>query len=102
MPTVQDILVTAIRKKFVVTAMYQGYRRIMCPHVIGYKKGTLNALLFQFAGGSRSGLPPQGQWRCVHVDELSDISAAPDEWHTGPDHARPQNCVDDIIAEVEY
>jgi hypothetical protein len=102
MPNVQDIIVAAIRQRMVVTAMYQGYERIMCPHVIGFKKGVLNALFFQFAGGSKSGLPPDGQWRCVHVDELSSVSAAPGEWHTGPDHSRPQSCVDEIIAEVAY
>ena len=102
MPTVQETIVTAIDQRLVVTAMYQGYERIMCPHVVGYKKGVLNALFFQFAGGSKSGLPPDGQWRCIHVDELSGVSAAPGEWHTGPDHSRPQSCVDNIIAEVAY
>jgi hypothetical protein len=38
MPNVQDIIVAAIRQKMVVTAMYQGFERIMCPHVIGYRK----------------------------------------------------------------
>jgi len=104
MPTVQEIIVEAIGKKLVVTATYQGYQRIMCPHVIGYKAGILNALFFQFAGGSKSGLPPGGQWRCVHVDELSNVSAAPGDWHIGPDHSRPQTCVDldNIIVEVAY
>ena len=97
-----DIIVSAIQQKLVVTAMYQEYERIMCPHVIGYKDGVLNALFFQFAGGSKSGLPPGGQWRCVHVDELTDVRAEPGEWHTGPDHSRPQTCVDQVIAEVTY
>jgi len=102
MATAQEIIVEAIQQKLVLTAMYQGYERIMCPHVIGYKKGALNALFFQFAGGSKSGLPPEGQWRCIHVDELSEVSAEPGEWRTGPDHTRPQTCVDNIIAEVVY
>jgi hypothetical protein len=101
-PTDQEIIVTSIQQRLVVTAMYQGYERVMCPHVIGYKKGVLNALFFQFAGGSKSGLPPEGQWRCIHMDELTDVSAAQGEWHTGPDHTRPQTCVDHIIAEVVY
>ncbi len=100
MSTVEEIVVRAIQEKLVVTAMYQGYERIMCPHVIGYKAGRLNALFFQFAGGSKSGLPPGGQWRCVHIDELSHVTAAPGEWHTGPSHTQPQSCVDQIIAEV--
>jgi hypothetical protein len=66
MPSVQELIVNAIRRKLVVTAMYQGYERIMCPHVIGNKNGNLNAFFFQFAGGSNSGLRPGGQWdACV-------------------------------------
>ena len=38
MPNVQDTIVTAIQQKLVVTAMYQGFQRIMCPHVIGRRK----------------------------------------------------------------
>jgi hypothetical protein len=102
MPTDQEIIVQAIQHKLIVTAMYQGYERIMCPHVIGYKNGILNSLFFQFAGGSKSGLPSGGQWRCIHMDELTHVSAASGEWHTGPDHTRPQTCVDNIIAEVAY
>ena len=102
MPNVTDIIVGAIQKKLIISAMYQGYQRIMCPHVIGYKDGVLNALFFQFAGGSKSGLPPGGQWRCVHVAELSNVSAAAGEWHTSEDHTRPQTCVDQIIAEVAF
>jgi hypothetical protein len=104
MPNIQEIIVSAIHQKLIITATYQGYQRIMCPHVIGYKKGVLNALFFQFAGGSKSGLAPGGQWRCVHVDELSGVSSAPGPWHTADNHTRPAPCVDqgEIIAEVAY
>ena len=102
MPTVSELIITAIQNRLIVTAMYQGYTRVMCPHVIGYKDRQLNALFFQFAGGSKSGLPPHGQWRCVHVGELSSVAIAPGEWHTGPSHTRPQTCVDEVIAEVAY
>jgi|SRR6185312_8905248 len=102
MPSDLDVIVNAIKNKLIVEAVYQNLSRIMCPHVVGYKNGQLNALFFQFAGGSKSGLPPGGQWRCVHLDELSNVRSYPGEWHTGPDHGRPQNCVDQIIAEVAY
>jgi hypothetical protein len=58
MPSVQELIVNALRRKLVVTAMHQGYDRIMCPHVIGNKNGNLNAFFFQFAGGSKLGLRP--------------------------------------------
>jgi hypothetical protein len=102
-----ELIVEAIREKLIVTAMYQGYERLMCPHVVGYKYEKnggrrLNALLFQFAGGSKSGLPAGGQWRCIHLDELSGVRIAPGPWHTGPEHSQPQTCVDEVIAEVAY
>jgi hypothetical protein len=100
MPSVEEVIADAIRRRMVVTATYQNYERIMCPHVVGRKKGVLNALFFQFAGSSRTGLPSGAQWRCVHVNELSDVSASPGRWHTGPDYAKPQTCVDQIIEEV--
>lgn len=100
MPTVQDLIVTAIQERLIVTATYQEKKRIMCPHVIGHKDGKLNALFFQFAGESKTGLPSGGQWRCIHLDELSNVSIAPGEWHTSPDYARPQTCVDQIIVQV--
>ena len=99
MATVQELIVDAIQKRLIVTAMYQDYERIMCPHVIGYKKGILNAFFFQFAGGSKSGLAPGGQWRCIHVDDLTQVSCSQGEWHTKEDYA-PSSCTDDIIATV--
>jgi hypothetical protein len=69
MPTAQELIATAIQNKMIVCATYQGFQPLMCPHVIGYKghaRGPLlNALFFRFAGGSKSGLPPGGMWRCV-------------------------------------
>jgi hypothetical protein len=106
MPSVQELIVTAIQNKMIVTATYQGFQRLMCPHVIGYKDKPqgpeLNALFFQFAGGSKSGLPPGGMWRCIHLNQLTNVSISPGAWHTGPDHSRPQTCVDHIIAEVVF
>ena len=56
MATVYEIVKDAIQNKKIVLAMYDGYERIMCPHVLGTKKGRHQALFYQFAGGSRSGL----------------------------------------------
>jgi len=106
MQSVLDLIVMAIQQKLIVTADYQGRVRIMCPHIVGYKDSKngqeLNALFFQFAGESRSGLPPGGEWRCIHLNQLSNVSVTPGTWHTAPDHSRPQTCVDEIIAEVAF
>lgn len=107
MPTVFEIVQDAIVNKKIVIAMYDGYERIMCPHVLGTKKGRQQALFYQFAGGSKSGLSPDGSpnnWRCLFLDQLTNVSSqdAHGEWHTAPDHSRPQTCVDHIQAVVSY
>lgn len=104
--TVYEIISDAIQKRKIVTATYRNRSRVMCPHVLGTKRGRQQALFYQFAGESSSGLGPDGDpenWRCMFLDELSDVTSsdAKGEWHTAPNHSRPQTCVDHIEAVVE-
>ena len=100
--TTYDILKHAIINRQQVICDYDGYRREICPHVIGTKHGREQVLSFQFGGSSSSGLPPEGQWRCMVVERIIDARAQGGAWHTGDNHSRPQTCVDDIDAEVNY
>ncbi len=104
--TVYEIISDAIQNRKIVTATYRNRPRVMCPHVLGTKRGRQQALFYQFAGDSSSGLGPDGDpenWRCMFLDELSDVSSgdAQGEWHTAPNHSRPQTCVDHIEAVVK-
>jgi hypothetical protein len=72
----------------------------MCPHVIGAKDGRPRALFFQFAGDSSRGLPPGGDWRCLLIDGLAEISIHAGPWHTRA-HSEPQRCIDDVDLEIE-
>lgn len=104
MASVYDIVRDAIIGKKIVTATYRGRERVMCPHVLGRKRGRQQALFYQFAGESSTGLGPDGDpenWRCMFLDELSNVSSAKGEWHTAPNHSRPQTCVDQIEVVVE-
>jgi hypothetical protein len=96
----------AISDKDIVVASYRGYVREMCPHVIGTKSGHTQALLYQFAGRSSSGLKPDGSpgnWRCLRIDELSGVAIrkSPGEWHTASNYSTMQNCVDEIDIKVD-
>jgi len=105
MSTDYELLVDAIRNKKNVHCYYNGYYREMSPHTLGYKNGVQNCLLYQFGGESKSGLSPDGSlnnWRCVHVKDLAQIEIVDGEWHTAPNHSRPQNCVDQIEVEVSF
>ena len=75
--TTYEIIARAVREKKAISAIYNGRRRVMCPHVIGTKNGRPQALFYQFAGESstrRIGPPGDyGNWRCMAVDALSDV-----------------------------
>ena len=105
--TIYEIVEDAIVNHKIITATYRDRIRIMCPHVLGTKRGRQQALFYQFAGDSSSGLGPDGDpenWRCMFLDELSNVNSADakGEWHTAPNHSRPQTCVDQIAAEVTF
>ena len=100
-----SILRDAIQKKQNVAATYKDHYREMSPHTLGAKKGRQKALLYQFGGSSSSGLGPAGStenWRCVFVDELQNVKVIGGEWHSAPNHSRPQTCVDEIDVEVTF
>ncbi|HEV2127092.1 MAG TPA: hypothetical protein VGR22_00560 [Thermomicrobiales bacterium] len=92
----------AILDKHQIIATYRGHRRKRCPHVLGTKGGRRQALFFQFAGSSSSGLPPGGEWRCIPIDQLADVVVQPGPWHTRTGHIRPQTCIDVVDAEMAY
>jgi hypothetical protein len=92
----------ALLERKIVSAVYDTYLREMCPHVLGWKAGKEHCLFFQFAGGSRKGLPPQGAWRCLDLDELSEVAVYVGRWRTGPGYREnPQSCVDQMDVQVD-
>ena len=97
------VLRDAIVNKKQVSCVYNGLIREICPHVIGIgKDGRETVLSFQYAGQSSTGLPPGGEWRCMRVDEMSQVSSRAGPWHTADNHSRPQTCVKEIDVEVSF
>lgn len=92
----------AIAGKKQVVATYGGYDREMCPHAVGTKNGRPQAIFFQFRGGSSKGLPPEGVWRCLAIDDLSDVFVRDGGWPTASNHSQPNTCIDEVDLEVEY
>jgi hypothetical protein len=91
----------ALLDRELVSAAYKGYRREMCPHVIGWKAGREHALFFQVGGESSKGLLPDGAWRCLDISELTDVEILDGEFRTGPGYYdNPQRCVDKIDAQI--
>jgi hypothetical protein len=90
----------AILNEKQIVCTYDGLRREICPLIVGRNHGTEKALVFQFAGGSRSGLPPGGEWKCLTLDKVTDATLRDGPWHEGSGHAREQSCVDDVDLDV--
>lgn len=94
-----ELLREAIAGKRCVEAVFGGYRRGLCPHVLGRKDGELRVLCFQYAGGSSRGLAPGGDWRCLPLSGLSQVSLVGGRWRTKP-HSQPQSCIDEVEIEA--
>ena len=102
-PTYQ-LLRNAITSKQNVSADYKGYHRIMTPHTLGTKAGREKCLLYQFDGQSSSAsVFPENSpanWRCVFVDELTNVSTTGGKLHTAQKHTQKQTCVDNVDVEL--
>ncbi|HET9847819.1 MAG TPA: hypothetical protein VFR68_04605 [Candidatus Dormibacteraeota bacterium] len=94
---VYGLIRQAIERKQQVLGFYHGYYREMCPHAIGLnKRSEPQALFYQFAGGSSRPLGPPASpqnWRCIRIDDLSNVSLRDGEWHTASDHRSNETCV---------
>ena len=96
----------AIIDKDSIAADYDGHHREMSPHVIGIKRGSQQALFYQYAGTSKSGpLSPIGSpdnWRCVMIGRLQNVRVIKGVFHTAPKHTQRQTCVYAIDMEIAY
>lgn len=100
-----DLIRQAIIDKDQVIAIYQGHEREMCPHAIGLKDDREQALFCQFGGYSGSAgevTPDSLLWRCLFIDELSDVSIRSGPWYTIDRHTQRQTCVDTVDVEVDW
>ncbi len=94
-------LAEAIGSKQQVVARYHDRERVFSPHALGTKRGATHVLVYQYAGESERGLPPGGEWRCLSLDELSDIRLEPGAWRTAENVFNPQSCLDEIDVVVD-
>ena len=100
---IYELIKEAIVHKKQIHAEYKGYKREMCPHVLGTKNNVPQALFYQFGGSSSKGLKNDlSNWRCIKIDELENVSIKEGKWHTGEVKTnRGNTCVDIIDVEVE-
>src|ERR1700749_3730974 len=87
-----------LRRQILCT--YHGYLREICPVILGRSQGQEKALTFQFAGQSKSRLPPGGEWRCLWLSKVNDVKLREGPWHAGSRHTQPQGCVENVELDV--
>ena len=83
-----------------ILCVYRGYPRELCPIILGYSRGQEKALTYQFGGKSKSGLPPQGEWRCLWLSMVSNARLRDGPWFAGSSHTQPQPCVEIVDLDV--
>jgi uncharacterized protein YutE (UPF0331/DUF86 family) len=90
----------AMAERKQVLCMYDGYRRELCPIILGHSQGDEKALAFQFGGESKSGLSPSGQWKCLLLSGVSEVQLRQGPWHAGSRHSQKQTCVEVVDLDV--
>jgi hypothetical protein len=83
-----------------VLCLYQGYPRALCPAILGHTKGQEYTLAYQFAGEASSGLPSEGQWKCLRIAEMTSVELRRGEWYSGTHHRERQSCVEVVDLDV--
>jgi hypothetical protein len=77
----------AMRERKQIVCTYRGHRRELCPIILGHADGEEKALTFQVGGESSSGLPPDGEWRCLFLSKVERAFMRDGPWRAGEGQA---------------
>jgi hypothetical protein len=93
------LFLAAMRGKKQIVCVYQGHRRQICPILLGRTGLEEKSLAFQFAGDTGDGpIPPPGNWKCLRLSDVRDVTLRDGSWHAGAGHSTAQTC----MKMVEY
>jgi hypothetical protein len=83
-----------------ITCHYNGHYRELCPHILGHTDSQEKLLAFQFGGESSKPLPRGGEWRCLLVAEMRNVTARDGRWYAGSSHRAEQSCVAEVDLDI--
>ena len=96
-----ELIVGAMRERRQVHCVYSGRRREVLPIILGHTSGREKLLTFQVGGASSKPLAGPGtRWRCLWVDELSELTLEDGPWQTSGPHSEAQSCVQEVDYDV--
>lgn len=92
----------AMQHRRCLTARYKDRERRFAPHAVGVtSSGVPAAFVYQYAGSTTSDLPPRGEWRCLHLDELSTLRQNDDPWRSSCNYSLSrQSCLAEVLLAV--
>jgi uncharacterized protein YutE (UPF0331/DUF86 family) len=90
----------AMAERKQIVCVYDGYRRELCPIILGHSQGEEKALTYQFGGESKSRLPRGGEWKCLWLSGVSDAQLRDGPWHVRSRHTQRQSCVEIVDLDV--
>jgi hypothetical protein len=97
---VYKLFARAMADRKQILCVYNGYARELCPIILGHTNGEEKALTYQFGGDSKTGLPREGEWRCLWLSKVDKVELRDGLWYSGGRHDRPQGCVEVVDLDV--
>jgi hypothetical protein len=95
------LVLRAMRERRQVTCVYGGLRRAVCPIVLGTSEGREKVLAFQVGGQSSRPLRgPETRWRCMFLEEMTEVALQDGPWQAGGRHRSSQTCVRGVDYDV--
>jgi|tagenome__1003787_1003787.scaffolds.fasta_scaffold20983113_4 hypothetical protein len=86
----------AIEDRRQIFCTYDGYRREMCPIILGHSDGRAKALVWQFGGETSKGRDRGLGWKCLFLAGITNAKLVEGEWKAGSRHQQNQSCISDV------
>ena len=95
---IKEILIDFLTQGKNIEFLYEGKKRIYCPHILGMKNGKINIFGIQFGGSSSQPLDRNGNWRCFNISKISKIKDLKRDFKTLKSNISfKSRCIDTII-----
>lgn len=104
-PPAWAVLEQALLERRPVQATYNGRRRLLCPHALGWKNGRAKLLAYQADATTSHGPPtpdPRQQWRSMFIDQIKDAVITDHPWQTADNYTPNTNGIDHPHLDITH